>query len=341
LDALAEGTAAWARERKEHLDEVTAQLQEGWQRVDAAEAGVPADRLDNLAERATAMAHAGETKLLSIWEEGELGPQHPEVLAVIASNVNLRTTWNMLISGAEPYRKGQHELEEAEKLFRSEDYPQARERWMDASTAFLKCMEVLKERIEKAEHEAPWNAVVSLEGTKEFYLPMAEQGNGFAQVLVGWCCTNLAEEMYWYWKAADQGNAAGQCFLGEMYENGRGVAKNDAEAAKWYRKAAEQGNALGQENLRRMQQAGRGVVQSNKGRGGVASKAEQEAAVRAAREAEARARAAEERARVAEEQARAAEERARAAAAAAARREAERAAREASQKEGKSSSGWK
>jgi hypothetical protein len=126
-----------------------------------------------------------------------------------------------------------------------------------------------------------------------------------------------------------------------MYENGRGVAKNDAEAAKWYRKAAEQGNALGQENLRRMQQAGRGVVQSNKGRGGVASKAEQEAAVRAAREAEARARAAEERARVAEEQARAAEERARAAAAAAARREAERAAREASQKEGKSSSGWK
>ena len=28
-----------------------------------------------------------------------------------------------------------------------------------------------------------------------------------------------------------------------MYDNGRGVPKDDAEAVKWYRKAADQGNA--------------------------------------------------------------------------------------------------
>jgi TPR repeat protein len=40
---------------------------------------------------------------------------------------------------------------------------------------------------------------------------------------------------------AEQGNAAAQKGLGELYEFGLGVPKDEAEAAVWYRKAAEQG----------------------------------------------------------------------------------------------------
>ena len=47
--------------------------------------------------------------------------------------------------------------------------------------------------------------------------------------------------------------------LGLMYQNGRGVAKDEAEAASWYPKAAEQGDARGQFNLGKMYGLGRGV----------------------------------------------------------------------------------
>ena len=45
-----------------------------------------------------------------------------------------------------------------------------------------------------------------------------------------------------------------------MFENGRGVAKDDAEAVRWYRLAAAQGIASGQNNLGLMFEEGRGVV---------------------------------------------------------------------------------
>jgi TPR repeat protein len=48
---------------------------------------------------------------------------------------------------------------------------------------------------------------------------------------------------------AQQGHAGAQFNLGYMYENGRGVAKNDAIAVSWYRKSAEQGYADAQYKL--------------------------------------------------------------------------------------------
>ena len=39
-------------------------------------------------------------------------------------------------------------------------------------------------------------------------------------------------------KAAEQGDSNAQFQLGEMYEKGRKVRKNEAEAIKWYRRAA-------------------------------------------------------------------------------------------------------
>ncbi len=48
---------------------------------------------------------------------------------------------------------------------------------------------------------------------------------------------------------AEKGEASAQYFLGDMYDFGRGVAKDEVEAVKWFRKAADQGNADAQHNL--------------------------------------------------------------------------------------------
>jgi TPR repeat protein len=44
-----------------------------------------------------------------------------------------------------------------------------------------------------------------------------------------------------------------------MYEDGKGVLKDDEAAVKWYRKAAEQGYASAQNNLGWMYATGTGV----------------------------------------------------------------------------------
>ena len=45
-----------------------------------------------------------------------------------------------------------------------------------------------------------------------------------------------------YLEAAEKGDANAQYSLGNCYEYGKGVPKNEVEAAKWYRKAVEQGH---------------------------------------------------------------------------------------------------
>ena len=60
-----------------------------------------------------------------------------------------------------------------------------------------------------------------------------------------------------------QGHASAQFNLGVMYDNGRGVLKDDAEAVRWYRLAAEQGQAQAQYGLGRMYAFGRGVLKDD------------------------------------------------------------------------------
>lgn len=64
-----------------------------------------------------------------------------------------------------------------------------------------------------------------------------------------------------YRKGATGGDALAMNHLGVMYEEGRGVAQNDAEAVRWYRKGAAGGNALAMNNLGFMYEEGRGVAQ--------------------------------------------------------------------------------
>jgi len=50
-------------------------------------------------------------------------------------------------------------------------------------------------------------------------------------------------------KAAEQGDAMAQFNLGVMYDEGQGVARDDAKAVEWYTKAAEQGDSRAKFNF--------------------------------------------------------------------------------------------
>jgi hypothetical protein len=62
------------------------------------------------------------------------------------------------------------------------------------------------------------------------------------------------EAVRWYRKAADQGVAAAQSFLGFCYVTGTGVEKDRRKAVRWYRKAANQGHKTALRLLRDLEQ---------------------------------------------------------------------------------------
>ena len=70
-----------------------------------------------------------------------------------------------------------------------------------------------------------------------------------------------AKAVKWYCRAAEQGHAKAQYYLGVSYANGEGVLQNDAEAVKWFRRAAEQGHADAQNNLGLTYDNGRRIPQ--------------------------------------------------------------------------------
>ena len=68
--------------------------------------------------------------------------------------------------------------------------------------------------------------------------------------------------VYWWTKAAEQGNFHAQLWLGEFYEGGRdGIARDYSEALKWLSLAARQGQPDAQVTLGQMYQDGEGVPQ--------------------------------------------------------------------------------
>jgi len=67
------------------------------------------------------------------------------------------------------------------------------------------------------------------------------------------------ESARWFRAAAEQGYALSYYYLGEAYEGGIGVPRNDSEAAKWYKRAAIQGDSMAMYALARLYFSGRGV----------------------------------------------------------------------------------
>ena len=101
----------------------------------------------------------------------------------------------------------------------------------------------------------------------EFLVPLAEQGDVRAQMNLGTLNYNAATPNYeaaakWFRLAAEQGEALAERYLGYMYANGQGVARDDREAVKWYGRAAEQGDADAQAGLAAMYSAARGTSQN-------------------------------------------------------------------------------
>jgi len=72
------------------------------------------------------------------------------------------------------------------------------------------------------------------------------------------------EAVRWYRKAAEGGQTDAMCNLGVMYAEGCGVAKDEREAVSWYLKAAEGGNANAMHNLGLMYAEGRGVAKDER-----------------------------------------------------------------------------
>ncbi len=65
----------------------------------------------------------------------------------------------------------------------------------------------------------------------------------------------------WFQKAANQGDASAQCYLGFCYEKGHGVQQDYTKAVEWYKKSAEQGQVNAQFNLGVCYERARGVQQ--------------------------------------------------------------------------------
>lgn len=66
----------------------------------------------------------------------------------------------------------------------------------------------------------------------------------------------------WIRRAAEQGHAGAQYFIGAELATGENLRKNPREAARWYLQAARQGHSEAQYNLALMYWAGDGVVRS-------------------------------------------------------------------------------
>jgi TPR repeat protein len=101
--------------------------------------------------------------------------------------------------------------------------------------------------------------------------PLADQGHAAAQLDIANMYENgrgvkqdNAEAVKWTLKAAERGNADAQLRLGALYAKGLDGLKQDwVEAKKWFLKAAEQGNSLAQLNMGQMYKNGWGVNQDN------------------------------------------------------------------------------
>ncbi len=101
-------------------------------------------------------------------------------------------------------------------------------------------------------------------------LKLAEQGVAAAENKIGdmyysgeGIIQDYGEAMKWYRKAANQGNAEGEYNIGILYWNGYSVPEDYDEAMKWFKKAAKQGNLDAEYCIGVMYESGQGVPQDN------------------------------------------------------------------------------
>ncbi len=122
-------------------------------------------------------------------------------------------------------------------------------------------------------------ASAQTKGIAPAVLAKATSGDPAAQYLVGWHYEHLdatwgegftesetsphdyAQAALWYRKAAEQGYAAAQYDLGDLYLFGHGVHVDYVQGVTWFRKAAEQGYPAAQTDLAHFYLTGKYVPQ--------------------------------------------------------------------------------
>ena len=112
-------------------------------------------------------------------------------------------------------------------------------------------------------------AVQNLEEAIYYFRKAAEQGDTTAQFWLGYCYNNghgvkkdMNKAAQWYEQAANYGNADAQCNLGYCYYTGDGVEQDDNKAVYWFERAAKQGQMQAQSWLGYCYGAGRGAKQN-------------------------------------------------------------------------------
>jgi len=103
------------------------------------------------------------------------------------------------------------------------------------------------------------------------WLPLAKQGHDGAQTSLGWMyengkgvVKNNKKAVNWYTKAAEQGHIGAQNNLGVIYFYGDSATQDYKKAFSWLNKAAEQGYTEAQYYVGLMYAEGRGTLKSLK-----------------------------------------------------------------------------
>jgi len=81
-------------------------------------------------------------------------------------------------------------------------------------------------------------------------------------LVIGWGVAEDKEKAFpWYLKAAEEGHAEAQFYVGLCYSKGEGVLQDSDKSFQWYMKAAEQGYPQAQFNVGYCYEYANGVMQ--------------------------------------------------------------------------------
>jgi len=103
-----------------------------------------------------------------------------------------------------------------------------------------------------------WRLYTDYDGASD---QVAERRTAFAYLDGNGAPQDDQEAIYWFSRAAIQGDAFSQYVLGWMHAQGRGTTQSHAMAVYWYRRAAEQGYCCAQTRLGLMYEGGNGTRQ--------------------------------------------------------------------------------
>jgi len=141
-----------------------------------------------------------------------------------------------------------------------------------AKTLFMGAIGMAEDDVEVQRDLGKWfengdhGAIKDLSRSLYWYSKAAKQGDSEAEYKVGYMlyfgrgvAEDESEAFQWFERSARQGHAEAQCRYAECFLQGNGVEKDLEKAREWYTKSAEQGEALAQFNLGKIYYFGKGV----------------------------------------------------------------------------------